>query len=220
MISSNVLYRITMNRSKKYIVKKYGSGFWNGFKLKSGQYLASILPKVPDIGESVFAFNYKFGPPYMAWYKAFMDSGLSRDEAGREIWAMNECLVTTIPKWLLPLSGKSYIGGFRKKAAEHVRRTKANDLHPYDWKIDYREINKNTFEIEITECAMLKLGKDFDALGMYPAICRMDYLFSHYMGNGFERTKTLGDGDDCCNCRYHIVGNCEWSPEKGFESRK
>ncbi|MEN6350201.1 MAG: L-2-amino-thiazoline-4-carboxylic acid hydrolase [Syntrophomonas sp.] len=118
------------------------------------------------------------------------------------------------------MSVKAYIGGFRKKAAEHAKKTRANALHPYDWKIAYREINENTFEIDITECAMLKLAKDFDVLGMYPAICRMDYLFSHYMGNGFERTKTLGDGDECCNCRYHIVGNCEWSPEKGFESRR
>lgn len=149
-----------------------------------------------------------------------MDLGLSSDEAGREIWAMNECLVTMIPRWLMPLSVKAYIGGFRKKAAEHAKKTRANALHPYDWKIAYREINENTFEIDITECAMLKLAKDFDVLGMYPAICRMDYLFSHYMGNGFERTKTLGDGDECCNCRYHIVGNCEWSPEKGFESRR
>ncbi|WP_315115539.1 hypothetical protein [uncultured Clostridium sp.] len=33
-------------------------------------------------------------------------------------------------------------------------------------------------------------------------------------------TKTLGDGDDCCNCRYIIGGSCEWSPEKGFVDRK
>jgi hypothetical protein len=48
----------------------------------------------------------------------------------------------------------------------------------------------------------------------------MDYLFAHLMNNGFERTKTLGDGDDCCNCRYYLTGSCEWSPEKGFADRK
>lgn len=30
----------------------------------------------------------------------------------------------------------------------------------------------------------------------------------------------LGDGDDCCNCRYHIEGSCEWSSEKGFNEEK
>jgi hypothetical protein len=65
-----------------------------------------------------------------------------------------------------------------------------------------------------------KLAHDFDADGLLPGICRMDFLFSNLMGNGFERTKTLGDGDDCCSCRYHLVGNCNWSPKKGFIDRK
>lgn len=82
------------------------------------------------------------------------------------------------------------------------------------------KINKNTFEIDITECAMLKLAEDNNVRNLLPGICRMDYLFSNLMGNGFERTKTLGDGDNCCNCRYHIVGECEWAPEKGFIERK
>ena len=47
---------------------------------------------------------------------------------------------------------------------------------------------------------------DFHAEGMLPGICRMDYLFASRMKNGFERTKTLGDGDECCNCRYFSRG--------------
>lgn len=215
-----LVYRVTMHRSKKYIVNKYGEVFWKDFKQKSMRILNSILPKVPDIGESIFAFNYDFCPTYISWYKSFMELGLSSDEACKEIWKMNECLVTIIPSWMLSLSVNAYLGGFRRSAARHEQRMKANKLHPYDWKIAYREIDDKTFEIDITECAMLKLSKDFDALGMYPAICRMDYLFSHYMGSGFERTKTLGDGDSCCNCRYHMRGSCEWAPEKGFEYRK
>jgi hypothetical protein len=67
---------------------------------------------------------------------------------------------------------------------------------------------------------MKKLAHDFGTDGLLPGICRMDYLFAHLMGNGFERTKTLGDGEDCCNCRYHIEGSCDWSPERGFVDRK
>ncbi|MGE5327881.1 MAG: L-2-amino-thiazoline-4-carboxylic acid hydrolase [Deltaproteobacteria bacterium] len=217
---TKAIYNLVMARSKKVITQKYGIDFWRGFKTRSNVQLLKILSKAPDIGNSIFAFNYDFCPAYIAWYKAFMELGLSSDEACKEIWIMNERLVTIIPKWLMAMSVKTYIGGFRKKAAQHEQRQKANSLHPYDWKFVYREINENTFELDITECGMLKLSQDFDAMGMYPAVCRMDYLFSHYMGNGFERTKTLGDGDDFCNCRYHIVGSCDWSPEKGFEDRK
>lgn len=217
---TKTIYSFTMARSKKAITQKYGNAFWNEFKNRSKVHLLEILPKVIDIGDSIFAFNYDFCPAYIAWYKTFMELGLSSEDAMKEIWMMNEKLITTIPKFLMSISANAYIGSFRKKAVQHERKQVAGVLHSYDWKIVYREISDNTFELDITECGMLKMSRDFDAMGMYPMICRMDYLFSHYMGNGFERTKTLGDGDDCCNCRYHIIGSCEWSPERGFKDRK
>lgn len=209
-----------MARSKKWMINKYGIQFWHRFKDESDQWLARILPEVPDIGNSIFAFNYDFCPAYIAWYKALIGLGLSNNEAGEVIWAINEQVITMVPSWLMPLGKRMYLGGFRRKAAKHAEKSRLNDLHPYDWKMTFREIGKNTFEIDITECGMLKLGRDFDALGMFPMICRMDYLFAHYMGNGFERTKTLADGDECCNCRYHLIGSCGWPPAGGFYDHK
>jgi hypothetical protein len=214
------IYALTMLRSRKTLIKKYGHEFWNSFKKLSTEKLNAILPVTPDIGKSIFSFNYQFGPAYIAWYKTFTEMGLQQQETWENLWLMNEKMVTTVPKFLLHLTGKSYINGFRKKAAVHVERQRRNELHPYDWRVTYREINYNTFELDITECGMKKLAHDFDADGLLPGICRMDHMFSHLMGNGFERTKTLGDGDDCCNCRYHLKGTCEWSPEKGFEGRR
>jgi hypothetical protein len=215
-----VIYCLTIIRSRKALKQKYGKKFWRGFKKRSKEKLNAVLPLVPDIGKSIFSFNYQFGPPYIAWYKTFLELGLQQQEAWETIWLMNERMVTVIPRFLLHFAGKAYFNGFRKKAAAHVSRQEQNLLHPYDWRITYREIDKNTFEIDITECAMKKLAHAFEADGLLPGICRMDHLFSHLMGNGFERTKTLGDGDDCCNCRYLVEGACEWSPEKGFETRK
>ena len=214
------IYVVTMLRSRNLLTKKYGRGFFHDFKTLSKEKLNGILPQVPDIGKSVFSFNYQFGPAYIAWYKAFLELRLEQQEIWENIWLMNERMISIIPRGLLHLTGKSYINGFKKKAAMHIERQLKNALHPYDWQIAYREISDNTFEIDITECGLKKLAHDFDADGLLPGICRMDYLFSHLMGNGFERTKTLGDGDDCCNCRYHFEGSCEWAPEKGFEGRK
>lgn len=47
-----------------------------------------------------------------------------------------------------------------------------------------------------------------------------DKFIANLMGNGFTRTKTLGDKDSCCNCHYELRGKCEWAPEKGFITRK
>jgi len=190
-----------MVRSKSFIKDVYGRGFWNEFRSLSKKTLNEILPTVPDIGDSVFSFNYEFGPPYIAWYKSFLELGLTQDETIENIWMMNEKMVTAIPKLLLHSSGKTYMKSFRKKAEAHVERQNHGELHPYDWNISYREIDKNSFELDITECGLKKLARDFDADGLLPGICRMDYLFSSAMGTGFVRTKTLGDGDDCCNCQ-------------------
>ncbi len=215
-----LIYHLTLYRSKYYLIAKYGKDFWIKFKANSDKTLAEILPQVPDIGDSIFSFNYKFGPSYIAWYKSFLVLGLSQDEAIQNIWTMNEKMVTTIPRQFLKETGKSYLKGFRKKAATHMIRQVKGNLHPYDWVVTFREINQNSFELDITECGLKKLANQFNAGGLLPGICRMDYLFSNLMGNGFVRTKTLGDGDDCCNCHYNLVGKCEWSPEKGFIDRK
>lgn len=45
-------------------------------------------------------------------------------------------------------------------------------------------------------------------------------FYSHYLKSGFMRDKTLGDGDEMCNNKFYINGQCEWVPEKGFEYRK
>lgn len=202
------------------IITKYGIDFWAKFKNRSLEMFKEIRLKTPDIGESIFLFNYKFAPAYIAWYKTFLEFGIPQDETIQNIWMMNEKMATTIPSAFLHLTGKTYFNGFRKKASRHLARQKENMLHSYDWRIEYRNIDKNSFEIDIKTCAMKNLAKDFDANGLLPGICRMDYLFSSLMKNGFSRTKTLGDGDDCCNCHYEMVGSCEWAPEKGFDNRK
>lgn len=149
-----------------------------------------------------------------------MKMGLTQQEIIKNIWLMNEKMVTTVPRPFLKTIGKMYLNGFRKKVVADMVRQQDKKLHPYDWKAVYREIDKNSFELDITECGLKKLTHDFDADGLLPGICRMDYMLSNLMGNGFVRTKTLGDGDYCCNCHYELVGKCDWSPEKGFIDRK
>ena len=124
-----------MLRSRKILVEKYGKEFWNSFSKRSNEKLAAILPLTPNIGNSIFSFNYQFGPAYIAWYLTFLELGLRQQEAWEAIWLMNEKMVKTVPKFLLHFTGKTYINGFRKKAAAHVERQHRNELHPYDWRV-------------------------------------------------------------------------------------
>lgn len=118
------------------------------------------------------------------------------------------------------IAAKPYLKGWRKKAPAFEKLGNENKLHPFDYKILYTKIDNNTFEINFYECGMKKLYEKFDVIGLMPGVCRIDYLMFNYMGVGFIRDKTLGDGNDICNCRYSLEGHCEWSPDKGFVTRK
>ncbi len=220
MKTSKLIYELGMRRSKNAIVKKYGKDFYKDFNHIALAVVNQVIAQMPDIGKTIFAFNYNFTPTYIAWYKASKTLGLTPEETQDMLWLVNERLITIIPKGFMKLFIRSYLNKFRMKAREHEKLMQENRLHPYDWVIKHRDVNDTTFEIDIYECGIMKLAKEFDAQEIVPTVCRVDYMLSNYMGAGFERTKTLGDGDDCCNCRYIMGGSCEWSPEKGFVERK
>ncbi len=215
-----LIFRFAMDRSRKVLIARYGKPFWLDFKRRSGAIFRKLAPELPDLGESLFGFNFQFIPAYVSWYKALTELVRSRDEATEIIWLINERLATAIPRPFLHRMGRAGFSRLRKEAPAHELRQLRGELHPWDWMIRYREIDENAFEIDITRCAMQRFAREHGADGLLPGICRMDYLFSRLMGNGFQRTKTLGDGDDCCNCRYQLKDTCEWSPEKGFAERK
>lgn len=215
-----LIYRAGMLRAHRAVARQYGQEFWRRFAAEAASALDEVIAKTPDIGSTIFAFNYAFTPAYIAWYRAARAQGLTQAQTDSLLWLFNEGIITLVPKFARRAYMDAYLRAFRKKAPAHEALCAAGRVHPYDYRLKYIEGGQNTFGIDITECGMLKLARDFGAEGIFPAVCRVDYLMAHLMGSGFERTKTLGDGDDCCNCRYTIGGTCEWAPEKGFVERK
>ena len=208
------IYYLTMLRSRGMIIKRYGKDFWKRFGRGSDRLFAYVLKRTSSIGKSVFSFNYAYAPAYTAWYKTMRKLGMSAKEADELMWLMNEKMLLTVPKPFLHMVGKSYLNNFRRKAAEHEKRQKSG-LHPFDWEIAFRNIDDNSFEIDITKCGFIAFAGRFGAEGMLPGICSVDYMISHYMGNGFRRTMTLGHGERCCDCHYELTGKCPIRPPEG-----
>lgn len=173
-----LIYRIAMCRSKKFLVERYSLEWFQDFSNESEKKLIEILPKIPDIGNSIFSFNYKFAVAHIAWYLTLEKMGISQGEITEIIWTMNEYMMQIVPAFLLHKVGKIYFNSFRKKAVQHMKRQETTGVHPYDWEIQYRDIDDNCFEIDITACGIKKLAQDFHAEGMLPGICRMDYLYA------------------------------------------
>lgn len=211
------IYRLTMCRSKGYIQKQYGKSFWKSFREHSDAVFRQVAAELPDIGDSIFSFNYAYAPSYVAWYRSMRQLGLDAGQADDLMWKMNEKMLLSVPKPFLHMAGKSYLNSFRKKAKQHLQRQGKPGFSEYDWLIDYRGIDANSFEIDIRRCGFITVAKKYGVEGMLPGICSVDYMVSHYMGNGFSRTKTLGDGDECCNCHYELTGKCPLRAPEGMK---
>jgi len=218
---SKFIFHIGIWAIRKSLRKEYGQEVYRNFVSEAKKQFKHIMSLTPDIGNSVFKFNFAFTPCYIAWYKAFLYLKMDNDTIIGWIWKIHENLLSSVPQGLLKWYGaKVYLGGFRKNAVKHEIRQTQKLLHDYDYKIKFKNIDDTTFEIKIYQCGMKKLCEENGATGLFPGVCRIDYLLSHYMGCGFFRTKTLSDGHEYCDCRYSMTGDCEWSPEKGFENRK
>lgn len=211
------IYRLTMCRSKGYIQKQYGKSFWKSFREHSDAVFRQVAAELPDIGDSIFSFNYAYAPSYVTWYRSMRQLGLDAGQADDLMWKMNEKMLLSVPKPFLHMAGKSYLNSFRKKAKQHLQRQGKPGFSEYDWLIDYRDIDANSFEIDIRRCGFITVAKKYGVEGMLPGICSVDYMVSHYMGNGFSRTKTLGDGDECCNCHYELTGKCPLRAPEGMK---
>lgn len=211
------IYRLTMCRSKGYIQKQYGKSFWKSFREHSDAVFRQVAAELPDIGDSIFSFNYAYAPSYVAWYRSMRQLGLDAGQADDLMWKMNEKMLLSVPKPFLHMAGKSYLNSFRKKAKQHLQRQGKPGFSEYDWLIDYRDIDANSFEIDIRRCGFITVAKKYGVEGMLPGICSVDYMVSHYMGNCFSRTKTLGDGDECCNCHYELTGKCPLRAPEGMK---
>ena len=92
------IYHLTMMRSKGYIKKTYGADFWKQFKQSSDAVFKKVVKELPDIGESIFSFNYAYVPSYVAWYKSMQKLGLDRKQADDLMWKMNEKMLLSVPK--------------------------------------------------------------------------------------------------------------------------
>lgn len=87
-----------------------------------------------------------------------------------------------------------------KKLAES--RASQNSKYELDWKFEYKKGN-NEFYNTYTECGICKLGLRENCFEFVPCLCNMDERNYRNEGGKLHRTKTLAQGDDCCD--FHVT---------------
>jgi len=217
----SMAYQLLMLTNKKYIKTTYGVDYYKKLKLVANEKLKEIQPKIPDIGKSLYSLNYAFIMAYVPFFHAFNQFDETKDMAGELIFIINENLIKKIPTLILLRMGKLSISQkWLKKLKKAQKQGELGLLHPMDWKIEVIENIDGTYWCNTKECGALKVLKEVGEDSLFPYPCRIDYLMAHLTGNKFERTKTLGDGNECCNNHMMGLGHTEWSPQKGFALRK
>jgi hypothetical protein len=199
-----------MNVSKKYLLVELGNNNYREFIKLKKEYMQSIYKEIPKLGRSIFSNSYYVATCYFFYFPAFRELQYEKEKIIELIWGINEEMMKNMPEIIRKIAGRYYINYFHKRGPWATKKNKCNQLNAFDWKVEYRQNEKNDFEIDIMECYVVKIAKKLHMEDLLPGICRMDYLFSHYFNQGFIRTKTLGDGDDRCNCHWKIPGETIW----------
>ncbi len=71
-----------------------------------------------------------------------------------------------------------------------------------DWKFKY-EKGVDEFYNTYTECGICKLGKRENCFEFVPCLCNTDERSYRLDGGQLHRTKTLANGDECCD--FHVT---------------
>lgn len=76
--------------------------------------------------------------------------------------------------------------------------------YPMDWKFTFRwDPEKPEYYLTYSECAVCKIAKQEDLQFLVKHVCVMDYAMIELKGAKLIRSKTLGNGDDCCD--FHVI---------------
>jgi hypothetical protein len=82
-----------------------------------------------------------------------------------------------------------------------------NNLNQVFWKhVIEREViedSETVFELKITKCLWEKVYREADSAELgYAIVCHTDFATAEASDQKLIRTKTLMQGDDCCNHRW------------------
>ena len=168
------------------------------YKKKVKKEFKQMLERTPDLGGTSLEKNL-----YIA---AFVFS-LHKAEPVRITPEVVDAMVTAVfdSPFIVNVHKNKKCTLFTDKVQdEKLQESKAsqNSKYELDWKFDYKK-GVDEFYNTYTECGICKLGKRENCFEFVPCLCNMDERNYRNEGGILHRTKTLGNGDDCCD--FHVT---------------
>lgn len=220
-MKTRTAYRVLMFANAAYLRHTYGDEFYRQFRQIADDKLRELIPRIPDLSDSMASLSYGLITAYVPFFHSFKHFERTRDQAGELLWVINENLLQRFPSALRTLLGRMATSPRMVSSLRAAQmRGEAGQLDPMDWRVMIDEPVEGGYRSTMTQCGALQALRAIGEDGVFPYACRIDYLMANLMGLQFVRTKTLADGDDCCDNYIAGLGFTEWAPEKGFQNRR
>ena len=168
------------------------------YKKKVKKEYKAMLLRTPDIGGSSLEMNLYIAAFVFSLYKA------EPSEITPEIVNQMVDAVFDSPFMIKAHKNKKCTLFSDKVQDKKVKESIAsqNSKYELDWKYDYKK-GKEEFYNTYTECGICKLGLRENCFEFVPCLCNMDERSYRNEGGQLHRTKTLANGEECCN--FHVT---------------
>ncbi|MEI6884212.1 MAG: L-2-amino-thiazoline-4-carboxylic acid hydrolase [Bacteroidota bacterium] len=215
-MTTRFLFLILNLFAKKYIIDKWGKEFYSVYNKAAKQKLREIESELPPRVDSFFQTDYKSIVACVPIYFALMNQNIEKGEIDMVIWKTIEGVYKIMP----PRGGKKRYKKILDGLKAYQMKGEAGLLGKNDWILEIEEEDSGSYFCRVTECGARKIlaSKGYDFI--FPCMCRVDHLTMSLRGFRYERDKTIADGDVMCNNHFMGLGLTDWSPEKGFSTRK
>ena len=99
---------------------------------------------------------------------------------------------------------KGYFSDKHMQSRREWSRQTHEHTYPNDWVVDVVEKTDDfEFGFNYLECGVCKLCRDENCFELAKYLCSLDYMLVEIVGIRLTRTKTLAEGCDCCDFRFH-----------------
>ena len=168
------------------------------YKKKVKKEFKAMLLRTPDIGGSSLESNLYIAAFVFSLYKA------EPDRITPEIVDKMVAAVFDSPFMVKAHKNKKctlFTDKTQNKKLDESRESQKSK-YELDWKFDYQK-GVDEFYNTYTECGICKLGQREHCFEFVPCLCNMDERNYHNEGGRLHRTKTLANGDECCD--FHVT---------------
>lgn len=198
------VYPLVMKRLvKKQLLKQFDKDYIDTVLGKVHLLYKQIIKRTSDLGgnENIFIKNIYMGSYIIAFYKTTKDK-ISFPELDRIIAdGLDGFTLLKRKMSKADLSSNTY----RRKLQKAAAWTQQNrNKYPGNWLLSVPDhIKSDGVYYEFAQCGLCTLCRQEGASELTPLLCKTDYLTIGFSGCKLTRTKTLANGDTCCDFWIH-----------------